>query len=443
MPDLAAAVDYLSSLEYRILTLEAAVAALTPAPAVTDPIIDPPSVIIEPSPDPAPAPTPEPTPEPAPVDPPDEPQPPVVVIDGGGPHAYFDALAPLAFRSYSLRDPKQLDRPKNGGYAASNSAPMGIAYDATMDAAKVTIPAFFPVGMSGLGTLAADVDAEQAQVRITDGYAPYYTARRALMLESEIAEIVTFDRATGLATVKRGQYGTTATAHAAGTLPTLSTNSVPNALRLPIGTTEDGHTYVFVIDVLWTESYLKSGLSNHKLLNLLSGTAAGQGSIWLEPNANYAGGQRTAKVAGFDPSRDIAAFQARSYNKPGGPATWSATQIDYLGPGIEAEPLTQAATFVIKPNIWTRLFIRIEQRANDYDLLDMWIADETRDPVQTHTQLPISVRASGIETFLVEFNTSTDPFVRGDLRDLVSYVRNVVILRDPADLPALLIQPRN
>src|SRR6188474_2480930 len=70
-------------------------------------------------------------------------------------NAYFDALVARAgfWKGYSFR-PKpgfgkdspyfsnQLEYKKDGGYQNSSSAPRYITYDATMDAAKVVIPAW-------------------------------------------------------------------------------------------------------------------------------------------------------------------------------------------------------------------------------------------------------------------------------------------------------------
>jgi hypothetical protein len=100
---------------------------------------------VEPEPTPAPEPTPEPAPAPEPVPPPAPvPVPPIA----SGDHAYFDALVarPDHWRSYSLRDPQQLDHPKNGGYAQSNSRALVVTYDPDhdtdprrQDAAKVVV----------------------------------------------------------------------------------------------------------------------------------------------------------------------------------------------------------------------------------------------------------------------------------------------------------------
>ena len=60
-----------------------------------------------------------------------------------------------------------------------------------------------------------------------------------------------------------------------------NTNTVPNNVELPLGTS-DGHTYLFTWDAYWTDSYLNSGLTNHKTFNFISG------GVWLEPGARYA-----------------------------------------------------------------------------------------------------------------------------------------------------------
>jgi hypothetical protein len=69
------------------------------------------------------------------------------------PHDYFNQLVgrPEHYRSYSLRDPRQLDIRNNGGYAQCNSCPLAITYDPAndpdprrQDAAKAVVPAGRP-----------------------------------------------------------------------------------------------------------------------------------------------------------------------------------------------------------------------------------------------------------------------------------------------------------
>jgi hypothetical protein len=111
--------------------------------------------------------------------------------------------------------------------------------------------------------------------------------------------------------------------------------------------------------------------------------------------------------------------------------------------------------------------VRIQQRADDYDVLDTWIADEQTDAVRIHDGLLISVggsleaEAQTIATFIYEWNTSTDDFRRnGDCDtnaidatcDLVAYHRNLFVLSavgeaadgslSDEDMEALLERPQ-
>jgi hypothetical protein len=90
-----------------------------------------------PTPEPTPVPTPTPTPTPIPLPPPS--------TDG---HGYFDALSKRAdvLASYSLRDPKQLARKVDGGFAHCGSCPLFVTYDPIndpdprkQDAAKIVV----------------------------------------------------------------------------------------------------------------------------------------------------------------------------------------------------------------------------------------------------------------------------------------------------------------
>ncbi len=384
------------------------------------------------------------------------------------PHAYFTSLIARRdhWKSFSLRPQagapiespyygNQLLRRGLGGYAASNNIILGtwITYDYAgdtdrrkQDAAKVVIPALSPDGVTGVGTLTSNITATTNPIRITDGGGPLYNARRAIKLDNEILTIVDpdgregplrdFDSTTGLAYVQRGTYGTTAAAHSAGAVARVSINTVPNAVRLPLGTS-DGHSYLFTWDAYWTDSYLQSGLTNHKAFNFITDR------IWLEPQANYGGGTGAGRIATFNKETDVAAFQVRLYNNLNGPVVWALDKQTYAGPQVTGnEPLSpQLATFTIKPNRWIRFWVLIDQRLNDYDNVDVWIADEVTDPIQTHRQLPVSASKGKINEFVLEFNTSTDLYVRGDTRNLIAYVRNFVALQDVRNPISLLERP--
>jgi hypothetical protein len=234
----------------------------------------------------------------------------------------------------------------------------------------------------------------------------------------------------------RAQSATPARAHAAGANVEHATNTLQSKLQIPLGT-EDGHSYFFIWDSYWTDSFVGAGQFNHKAFQLFSGGSDPLGAIWFEPQATY---NRVAAPY-------LASFQVRSYNLPGGDTSWLATDGNKLGPAaLGGEPLKPYVPFFLMPNTWVRFFVRIDQRASDYDMVDMWVADETRDPVKVLTQMPVSVRPTGrtpnsIASFQAEFNSSTDLLLRTDLRDLVAYVRNFVALKDVSDPTRLLVRP--
>jgi len=77
-------------------------------------------------------------------------------------------------------------------------------------------------------------------------------------------------------------------------------------------------------------------------------------------------------------STTVGVFSVRSLQLTGGNANWSLTDGSLLGPGAAlSNPLNKSADFCIQANTWTRFIMRIRQKANDYDPMDMWIA---RDP---------------------------------------------------------------
>jgi hypothetical protein len=102
-------------------------------------------------------------------------------------------------------------------------------------------------------------------------------------------------------------------------------------------------------------------------------------------------------------------------------------------------PIT--SVFVVKPNRWIRYWVMVKQVANDYDLMSAWVADEQTNPVQVYADVPMSLRSTGLKEFWAEFNTSENRYVRGSQRDLIAYVRNVVVLQDPMNPLALMLRP--
>jgi hypothetical protein len=269
----------------------------------------------------------------------------------GNTHEYFNSLVarPDHWKSYSLRETRQMAPPAAGGYAHANKRPPAVTYvfpddpdPRKQDAAKVVVPARL--------------------------------------------------------------------------------NSLPNQMRLPMGT-EDGHTYLITWDAWFGKEFRFSatGIGNYKTFQFDSPRMpGGKPAIWFELNNAW----------NLAPN-DAGVLRARYY---GGMATPP-------GPGTKTEPFGPSASqpFVIKSETWTRYWVLFEQRANNYDRMSLWVADSTRGPVHIFDGLQVSV-LRGIQNFWVEYNTSTDAVAPGR-GPLVSYIRNVVMLRDVANRDRLMVRP--
>jgi hypothetical protein len=303
------------------------------------------------------------------------------------------------------------------------------------DAAKVVIPAWFFTT-----TLTQAISSTDTTLKVAQATRTAFPAGRTIRVEREVMTVVTrVDDYT--VSVKRGAFSTPAAAHASGATLERNTNSLRNQVRLPLGT-EDNHSYFFTWDGYWTDSYIGAGNFNHKAFQFTSGSSDGN-SIFFEPDILYASTKRSCWIA----DKHVASFHVRSYQDLGGVANWLLTNGDSLGPSATGkEPISPKADFCFAPNQWVRFFMHLRQRANDYDYVDMWLADETQDPVQVLVNIPISVRPTGktpnsIKMFWLEYNTSTDSYYRLDNRPLVSYFRNFVALRDTPDPRSFLIRP--
>lgn len=106
--------------------------------------------------------------------------------------------------------------------------------------------------------------------------------------------------------------------------------------------------------------------------------------------------------------------------------------------------------FGVAPEVWTRYWVSMVPQADgEWFRLSMWVADETRGPVQIYDGLqirpqigprPVEVSMDGSwGIFRLEYNTSTSEVAqRGPL---VSYARNVVMLSVAGDVSNLLQRP--
>ena len=94
---------------------------------------------------------------------------------------------------------------------------------------------------------------------------------------------------------------------------------------------------------------------------------------------------------------------------------------------------------MIKAETWTRYWVQMEQRGDSWERMTMWVADENRGPVKIIDRLELEV-GLGLDSFQLEFNSSNDRATR-NRGDLVTYVRNVAIMRDYGDPSNLLVRP--
>lgn len=400
---------------------------VTVQPPVTPPTPVPVNLVLgtvqaPPAPEPVPAPTPTPTPQPTPA--PIPPPPPSSDRNG-----YYSALTQRGdfWKGYSLRDQAQLLQPRLGGFAAANSYPLDINYDPAVDAAKVVVPPFSnPTNIK----LAADVSADATQIPLTDSS----SAENGIVVKID-AEIlmVTAKAGTGaqtVLTVTRGAYGTTPALHAVGAAVARGGNSIANTVNLPMQT-ENGHRYLTTWDA-WFSPDLRmplSGLKNWKTFQFLGRKSVGGSTgIWFEVRTRFDGGSAPMQLPLSDTM--IGAVDVRGYSTPAGPNVTSQ------------EPITpRLATFAVRPATWTRYWMLLEQRTSDpdWDLVSLWVADESTDAVQILDRR--QVQAYGLVShFMLEFNTSTTTLKEGR-GDLVTYVRNVAMLRDVADVPPLFQRP--
>ena len=371
-------------------------------------------------------------------------------------NAYFDALvsSPAFWKGYSLRPrpgatkdspyySNQLEGTRAGGYG-SNGAKY-VTYDSAMDAAKVSIPAFTNPGESlFLGTNMSSSDTKVYPATWTSSLG---VVGRQVKIDKEVMLVTAVDAKTvsprGVA-VSRGQYGTAAASHAAGAPVGLGVNSLPSQVRLPLRT-EDGNTYVFTWDVMYTSSYVGTGLKGNKTFQLSSG----DDNVWFEVKTRMDGGSQVSKPADFNKAVHVGGVDVRSYNRPGGNANWLLTDGTYLGPGIIGnQPINpMQATFILHPNRWIRYWVVVEQRLNDYDYVDLWAADEVQNPTLIYKRIPASTFNDGphsIRSFWLEFNDSDSklPLERTtDFRDMVAYVRNFAAMRNISDVKPLLQRP--
>lgn len=412
-----------------------------PVEPPTEPPIEPPiEPPVEPPTEPPVVPPVEPPPvEPPPVDPPVEP-PPVEppTVPSPDRHWYFDYLTKRNdfYKGYSLRpkvsEPisspyyeKQLLRRGLGGFAVSNSNPLAVTYDPVMDSAKVVIPPF----VAGFGNpplkLVLPMLATDATATVNASNFDR-TSRRQFKIDDEIVTLtetapkpVNGEPVT--MKVSRGTFGTTITDHAAGTELQASTNGLPNPVFLPLALSGD-HDWLITWEAMYADSWKRSisGIAGNKTFQITARKSPDGGAgTWFEVKT---------RVDLAPTPADIGLVGLRGYSIPQGTNVTNQTTLTPV-----------AGKFVLKPYMKTRYWLLIEQRTGGWDHVSLWVADEQTAPVKLVDRLEFESHDM-VSEFWIEGDDS-QYFLGVNRPDMVMWVDDVAVLRDPQDLEALLIRP--
>jgi hypothetical protein len=208
------------------------------------------------------------------------------------------------------------------------------------------------------------------------------------------------------------------------------TNNLPNQVRLPIPTHAPQSLFV-VWDVWFGAEWApqRSGLDTHKTWQFASP------GIHTEVRTRY-------KMS--NGPKDIAMTDVRQYSAgtSWGPNTEEARSFGGNNYGAALGPMV--GDFMVKAETWTRYFAFFDAPdAAGWYRFSLWVADEGREPVRILDRLQIKPgekSSGGWEQFWLEYNTSKTDVVPGR-GELVSYVRNIVMLKGLGDPSGLLKRP--
>lgn len=225
--------------------------------------------------------------------------------------------------------------------------------------------------------------------------------------------------------------------------------SLRATVRLPVGTA-DGTTTLVTWDAWFGSEFRfeESGIGNYKNFQFTSPKR-----IWFEVKTRFSAAappdsRRAARARRASKGEAADKQGTAPPPKPSAPGT-SGERPDigvvdaraYLtvGPNVtnKGSLSSKAATFTIRAETWTRYWVLIEQRANDWDLVSMWVADENQGPAHLIDRRQLNVNGS-VDEFWLQYNTSSG---RRDVGERIGYARNVVMLRNVMDVPVLLQRP--
>jgi len=502
----------------------------------------------------------------------------VLAAGSEGPHDFFNAAIVRGdcYKAYSFRPQPGITQPSavRGVSDCSKSnwtqqltfatGTTFITYDYAgdtnvekQDGAKVVIPQWRTSIPNLTLTAPMGTGAVGEQQTITVSAVQGIETGKAWKIENEIV-IAPFSQSNSTSIIiTRGGFNTTPVTHSSGVTVQNGSNSLSTGqqTRVPINTDGDvSANYLYVADLYYTNSFMKTGLVNHKVLQV---AYISSGNQFVETNSAYGGPFGTAPnpawAANGGVNTYVAVFGTRFYSQsttPGAfqdapgrpfanppflmkPSKWlrfwiyieanaetdptkfvtlsagrapitasidaSTTSISYDHTGINTSPLT-ACPFLCAGTGFPGRSIKIDneimtisactvctgttrtitvvrgaqgttpathtlgtqiQLIEDY--VTIWVADEETEPTLMYDRvswhLPtnhssLNVRGS-MADFWVEFNTSTaqttagrangadgTPGTADDFADMVAYVRNLVVLKNPpADWSSLRVKP--
>lgn len=222
--------------------------------------------------------------------------------------------------------------------------------------------------------------------------------------------------------------------------------SLPNNPLLPIPNWS-GHSLFVTWDAWFGQEFMfnNTGISNYKNFQFASGR------IWTEVRSRFALGQHQ-----YIPPA-LALVDVRQYGGIG-PGTIRPPGYPPSDPGKYGGGAIgpMIAEFAVQPETWTRYWVLFKPTGGTFQAtfqselrtypayeFSLWVADENNNPVLLIDRVIIGPNMPGWDfwnSFWLEYNTSTNEIPPGR-GALVGYVRNIAMLRDPANVTSLLQRP--
>lgn len=354
---------------------------------------------------------------------------PIVVPPGD--HSYFNALVshPALQAQYSLRTQAQINRWSSNGRGKEDRVNPWVVYDSKVDAAKVIVPPFTVTGFKLLQPLSA-----------TDTVVTLDTAGGTQVINSSLrinGEWIRLLKGYGDVSVKqtrpdgttffvfpveRGQFGTPIAAHPITSVVEQVTNSLPDQVWMPF-TTEVGASYLVTWDAMmspdiWSRPRFEGGKTFQIRQN---------DKIYFEVQTN---------TYGFTKTRPESTETLRVT-----PPLYGTHTIRAYCPvptGMINEPIRPHTVAEINVGEWIRYWVHLRRTA-DANYFSFYVCGAKRTVVSHFTD--VALAPYPVNSFQLEFNSSQDRHValRGNQE---VWVRNVAILKNPTNVPSLLVPVR-